>query len=53
MVPLNELIQEDYPELVFNTIITRKAPTGRISLYGFNDNNELNQALVEDDIIWK
>jgi chromosome partitioning protein len=43
----NELIQEDYPELVFNTIITRKAPTGRISLYGFNENTELNQALEQ------
>jgi len=41
----NELIEEDYPKLVFETVITRKAPTGRISLYGFNNNTELNQTL--------
>jgi len=41
----NELIKEDYPKLVFETVITRKAPTGRISLYGFNNNTELNQTL--------
>lgn len=40
----NELIAEDYPDLVFNTIITRKAPIGRLSLYGFNDNKELKKA---------
>lgn len=43
----NELIEEDYPEEVFNTIITRKAPTGRLSLYGFDDNKELGQALTQ------
>ncbi|WP_108671452.1 ParA family protein [Peribacillus acanthi] len=41
----NEMIQEDYPEEVFETIITRKAPVGRLSLYGFNGNSELKQAL--------
>jgi chromosome partitioning protein len=39
-----EMIEEDYPDDVFKTIITRKAPIGRLSLYGFNDNKELKQA---------
>ncbi|ART78723.1 cobyrinic acid a,c-diamide synthase (plasmid) [Sutcliffiella horikoshii] len=43
----NELIAEDYPEQIFETIITRKAPTGRLSLYGFNSNNELKSALAQ------
>lgn len=43
----NEIIAEDYPELVFNTIITRKAPIGRLSLYGFEDNKELNKAIYQ------
>jgi chromosome partitioning protein len=41
----NELIAEDYPELVFESIITKKAPVGRLSLYGFNQNSELKHAL--------
>ncbi|WP_432356068.1 ParA family protein [Sporosarcina sp. A2] len=41
----NEIIEEDFPELVFQTVITRKAPVGRLSLYGFNENKELNRAL--------
>ena len=41
----NEMIAEDYPEDVFQTVITRKAPIGRLALYGFNENNELKQAL--------
>lgn len=40
-----EMIEEDYPDSVFKTIITRKAPVGRLSLYGFNDNRELKQAI--------
>ncbi|GGD29725.1 ParA family protein [Pontibacillus salipaludis] len=43
----NEIIEEDYPDLVFNTIITRKAPIGRLSLYGFKENKELNQAIIQ------
>ncbi|KKB36076.1 ParA family protein [Bacillus thermotolerans] len=43
----NELIAEDYPEEVFDTIITRKAPIGRLSLYGFNENAELKHALEQ------
>jgi chromosome partitioning protein len=49
----NELIAEDYPELVFNTIITRKAPTGRLSLNGFEGNKEINQALSQYEEFYK
>ena len=41
----NEMIEEDYPLEVFKTIITRKAPIGRLALYGFNQNVELRKAL--------
>ena len=41
----NEMIEEDYPDHVFKTIITRKAPIGRLSLYGFKENVELRQVL--------
>jgi chromosome partitioning protein len=41
----NEMVAEDYPDYVFETVITRKAPVGRLSLYGFNENSELKQAL--------
>lgn len=41
----NEMIEEDYPDVVFQTVITRKAPVGRLALYGFNENPELKQAL--------
>jgi chromosome partitioning protein len=43
----NEMIEEDYPTDVFQTIITRKAPIGRLALYGFNGNSELKQALAQ------
>lgn len=43
----NEMIEEDYPEDVFKTVITRKAPVGRLALYGFNENAELKQALEQ------
>lgn len=41
----NEMIEEDYPNEIFQTVITRKAPVGRLSLFGFNENAELKQAL--------
>lgn len=41
----NEMVEEDYPDDVFKTIITRKAAVGRLSLYGFEENPELKQAL--------
>lgn len=43
----NEMIEEDYPDDVFKTIITRKAQTGRLALYGFNENPEIKQALEQ------
>ncbi|PSL41257.1 chromosome partitioning protein [Salsuginibacillus halophilus] len=43
----NEMIAEDYPDLVFPTIITRRAPTGRLALYGFEENPELKNALEQ------
>lgn len=49
----SELVVEDYPELVFNTVISRKAPIGRISLYGFEENPELNQALKQYEEFYK
>ncbi|WJQ05527.1 ParA family protein (plasmid) [Geobacillus stearothermophilus] len=49
----NEMIEEDYPNEVFKTIITRKAPIGRLSLYGFEDNIELKQALQQYENFYK
>jgi len=39
-----ELIEEEYPNMTFNTIITRKAATGRLTISGFIDNPELAAA---------
>lgn len=41
----SEIIHEDYPELVFEQVITRSAAIGRISINGFEDNPELKAAL--------
>ena len=41
----NNLIAKEYPELVFDTVISRKAATGRLPLSGFENNDELNNAL--------
>lgn len=41
----NEMIQEEYPELVFDTIIRRKASTGRLPIFGFEGNKELQDAI--------
>lgn len=49
----NEMIEEDYPDDVFKTIITRKAPTGRLALYGFSENPELKQALEQYKSFYK
>nr|WP_077210377.1 ParA family protein [Bacillus dakarensis] len=43
----NDLIEEDYPNEVFKTIITRKASIGRVALYGFTENGELRQVLQQ------
>ena len=42
---LLELVQEEYKELCFKTVIYRRAATGRLSIYGFNENHELKQAI--------
>jgi len=39
-----ELVNEEYEELVFKTVIPRRAAIGRLSVYGFFDNPEINQA---------
>src|SRR5699024_3575098 len=49
----NDKVAQDYPDLVFDTVITRKATIGRIPLYGFRDNNELNGALSEFNQLYK
>jgi chromosome partitioning protein len=49
----NEMIEEDYPTDVFETVITRKAPIGRLALYGFNENTELKQALNQYKSFYK
>lgn len=43
----NELMGNEYPELIFNTIIPRRAATGRVAIEGMNEQNpELNEALA-------
>ena len=49
----NEMIEEDYPNEVFKTAITRKAPVGRLSLYGFNENSELKKVLDQYSRFYK
>jgi chromosome partitioning protein len=44
---LIELVEEEYEDLCFKTVITRTAATGRLSINGFIDNPELNQALQQ------
>ncbi|WP_274655615.1 ParA family protein [Paenibacillus humicola] len=44
---LIELVEEEYKELCFQTVITRTAATGRLSINGFEENNELNQAVIQ------
>lgn len=41
---LLELINEEYGDLVFKTVIPRRAAIGRLSVYGFFDNPEIRQA---------
>ncbi len=46
---LIELVQENYPDLSFNTIIKRRASVGRVSIYGFQDNPELREVIKQYD----
>lgn len=43
----NDAIAQDYPNDIFDTIITRKATTGRLPFYGFIENEELDSALSQ------
>jgi chromosome partitioning protein len=40
----SELVEEEYGDLCFETIINRKASTARVPIHGFVENPELNQA---------
>ena len=42
---LIELVEEEYEDLCFNTVMTRTAAIGRLSINGFQNNPELNPAL--------
>lgn len=42
---LIEMVEEDYKELCFNSVMTRTAAIGRLSINGFTNNWELNQGL--------
>lgn len=42
---LLELVREEYGDLVFKTVIPRSAKISRLSVYGFFDNPEINEAL--------
>ncbi|NKQ22778.1 ParA family protein [Brevibacillus laterosporus] len=42
-----ELIEEEYPDMAFETVITRKAQTGRLTIHGFKDNPELKLAVQQ------
>lgn len=48
-----EVIGETYPELVFDTIIKRKAATGRISFEGLFENKELKEAIIQYKLFYK
>lgn len=42
-----ELIREEYGDLVFDTVIKRKAAIARLPVHGFEENKELNDALEQ------
>jgi chromosome partitioning protein len=44
---LLELVEEEYNDWCFETVIYRKASTGRLSISGFQDNREVNQAVSQ------
>jgi chromosome partitioning protein len=43
---LVDLVDEEYPGLCFNTVMTRTAAVGRLSINGFENNAELSQGLT-------
>lgn len=48
----NRMIENDYPKLVFDTIISRRASIGRIPLNSFKDNPELESALTQFKVFY-
>lgn len=48
-----EIIKEEWPDLCFDVVIKRKASTGRISIDGLFDNNELASALDQYKLFYK
>ncbi|MGL5257364.1 MAG: ParA family protein [Proteocatella sp.] len=50
---LLELVQEEYKDLCFKTVIFRRAATGRLSIYGFDDNHEIKQAVEQFEPLLK
>jgi chromosome partitioning protein len=44
---LIDLVKEEYGDLVFDTVITRKAATGRLAIHGFFGNAEIKQAIAQ------
>lgn len=50
----NDLIGEEYPDLVFETIIRRKAATGRLAINGFDpENKELLDGIEQYEAFYK
>ncbi|GMA65774.1 ParA family protein (plasmid) [Alicyclobacillus fastidiosus] len=50
----NDLIAQDFPDLVFDTIIRRKATTGRLAINGFSDENkEVTDAIDQYEEFYK
>jgi len=48
-----ELIDEEYPNMAFDTMITRKAAIGRLTISGFIDNPELASATEQYKVFVK
>jgi chromosome partitioning protein len=44
-----ELVEEEYPGMVFASIINRRAFIGRLSIIGFLDNPEIKQVMAEHE----
>jgi chromosome partitioning protein len=44
-----ELVEEEYPSMVFESIINRRAFIGRLSIVGFLDNPEVKQIMAEHE----
>lgn len=46
---LIELVREEYKELIFDTVISRRAAIGRLSVYGIHDNPEIKAATEQHE----